>query len=411
MARVVILGAGHAGTQAAASLRDEGHGGPVTLVSDEADLPYQKPPLSKSFMTAADAPLQPLRGAASYAEKDITLRLGVAATAIDRAAQCLRFADGGTLAYDRLILATGTAARRLAVPGAERAGVFYLRSAADARAMRAALPEVRRVVVIGGGFIGLEAAAMLALRGIAVTVVEMAPQVLGRAVSGAVAGAVAAYLTGIGVTLHCATGIARIDGAARAEAVVLSDGRTLPADMVVVGIGAVPQVALAQAAGLACDNGILVDATLVTSDPAIFAIGDCAAYPQAQIGRMARLESVQNATDQARAVARTLTGRPAAYDALAWFWSDIGALRLQIAGLSHDADEAIAVHRADGALQSVWRLARGRLVAVETLDSAGEHMLARRLIAEGLTPPRAIMASGDIAALKADYAAARAAQV
>ncbi|MBE0413718.1 FAD-dependent oxidoreductase [Yoonia sp.] len=408
MAGVVILGAGHAGTQAAASLREAGFTGPVTLVSDEADLPYHKPPLSKSFMKQADAPLQPLRGAATYAQKDITLRLGVAVTAIDRPARCLHFADGSRLNYDRLILATGTAARRLTAPGADLGGVFYLRSAQDARAMRAALPDAGRVVVIGGGFIGLEAAAMLAARGIAVTVIEMATQVLGRAVSGAVASAVAADLVANGVTLRCGAGIDHLSGAGQVGAVHLTDGTRLPADIVVVGIGAMPEVALAQAAGLACDNGVVTDATLATSDPAIFAIGDCAAYPQAQLGRMARLESVQNATDQARALAQTLTGNPVVYDALPWFWSDIGALKLQIAGLSHDADDAIVVHRADGSLQSVWRLAQGRLVAVETLDSPGEHMLARRLIAEGLTPARDVMASGDMAALKAAYASARA---
>ena len=407
MAGIVILGAGHAGTQAAASLRDEGYDGPVTLVSDESDLPYHKPPLSKSFMKEADTPLQPLRGHSTYAEKNIVLHLGVAVTSIDRAGRCLRFSDKTTLVYDRLILATGTSARRLSVPGAALDGVFHLRSAQDARAMRAALPQVRRVVVIGGGFIGLEAAAMLVARGIAVTVVEMAPQVLGRAVSAAVAEAVARDLTAAGVDLRRGIGIDRLEGEAKVAAVMLSDGSRLPADMVVVGIGAVPEVALAQAAGLACDNGLATDATLATSDPAIFAIGDCAAYPQAQLGRMARLESVQNATDQARAVARTLTGKPTRYTALPWFWSDIGALKLQIAGLSQDADEAIATRRADGSLQSVWRLAHGKLVAVETLGSAGEHMLARRLIAEGLTPPRETMASGDMAALKDFYASAR----
>jgi 3-phenylpropionate/trans-cinnamate dioxygenase ferredoxin reductase component len=267
---------------------------------------------------------------------------------------------------------------------------------------------VRRVVVIGGGFIGLEAAAMLAARGIAVTVVEQAPRLLGRAVSSVVAEAVGKHLKNCGADLRCGIGIDRLEGEAKIMAVHLADGTRLPGDMVVVGIGAVPQVALAQTAGLHCDNGIATDTTLVTSDPTILAIGDCSAYPQAQLGRVARLESVQNATDQARAVARTLTGTPTPYVALPWFWSDIGDLKLQIAGLSQDADEAIAVHRADGSLQSVWRLARGKLVAVETLGSAGEHMLARRLIAEELTPPREMMASCDMAVLKDFYAGARA---
>lgn len=400
---IVILGAGHGGAQLAASLRDEGYAGAITLVSDEADLPYHKPPLSKSFMKEGDTPLQPLRGPSFYADKSIDLALGIAVTQIDCAAQTVIFADDSVLGYDQLVVATGTTARRLTVPGADLPHVFHLRSATDARAMRAALPGIARVVVIGGGFIGLEAAAMLAARGLSVQVVEMAPQVLGRAVSPAVAQVVADYLTAQGVGLHLGVNISEV----RPDGVALGDGLVLPADMVVVGIGAVPEVALAQAAGLACDNGILTDALLATSDPHIHAIGDCAAYPQAQLGRMARLESVQNATDQARVLAKTLTGNPASYVALPWFWSDIGTQKLQIAGLSQDADEAIIVRRADGTLQSVWRLAQGRLVAVETINSAGEHMLARRLIAEGITPERSVMQSGDMAMLKASYVAAK----
>ena len=400
---IVILGAGHGGAQLAASLRGEGYAGAITLVSDEADLPYHKPPLSKSFMKEVDTPLQPLRGPGFYADKSIDLALGIAVTQIDRAAKTVIFADGSVLGYDQLVLATGTTARRLTVPGADLPHVFHLRSATDARAMRAALPGVARVVVIGGGFIGLEAAAMLAARGLLVQVVEMAPQVLGRAVSPAMAQAVADYLTAQGVGLHLGAGIAAV----RPDSVAVGDSSVLPADMVVVGIGAVPEVALAQAAGLACDNGIVTDAQLATSDPHIHAIGDCAAYPQAQLGRMARLESVQNAADQARVLAKTLTGNPVSYDALPWFWSDIGTQKLQIVGLSQDADEGIIVRRADGTLQSVWRLAQGRLVAVETINSAGEHMLARRLIAEGITPERSAMQSGDMAVLKAAYATAK----
>jgi 3-phenylpropionate/trans-cinnamate dioxygenase ferredoxin reductase component len=400
--RIAILGAGHGGAQLAASLREEGYAGAITLVSDEPDLPYHKPPLSKSFMKEAETPLQPLRGLSFYADKSIDLALGIGVTQIDRAAQRLIFADGSVLGYDQLVLAMGTTARRLSVLGAGLPHVFHLRSAKDARAMRSALPSAARVVVIGGGFIGLEAAAMLAARGLSVQVAEMASQVLGRAVSPPIAQAVADYLTSQGVGLHLSASIAQV----RPDGVALGDGSVLPADMVVVGIGAVPEMALAQAAGLACENGVLTDALLATSDPQIYAIGDCAAYPQAQLGRTARLESVQNATDQARALAKTLTGKPAPYDALPWFWSDIGTQKLQIAGLSQDADEAISVRRADGALQSVWRLAQGRLVAVETINSAGEHMLARRLIAEGITPERSAMQSGDMAVLKAAYAAA-----
>ncbi|WP_108482399.1 NAD(P)/FAD-dependent oxidoreductase [Oceaniglobus ichthyenteri] len=407
MAGIVIIGAGHGGVQLAASLRDQGFGGQITLISNEADWPYHKPPLSKSYMQTQEAPLQALRGARFFDDKQINLRLGAAVSSIDRAAQTVTFADGATLGYDTLVLATGTTARRLAVPGADLAGVFHLRTAEDARAMRSALGGVRRVAVIGGGFIGLEAAAMLAARGLSVEVLETAPRLLGRAVSRAVADAVGEYLVRQGVKIHCSSAVSQLVGQKQVNTVQLEDGQKIAADMVVVGIGAVPEITLAQAAGLDCDNGIVTNSLLATSDRAIYALGDCVAYPQAQLGRMARLESVQNATDQARALARTLTGTPTPYDTLPWFWSDIGTLKLQIAGLSHDADEAITVHRDDGTLQSVWCLAKGRLVAVETLNSPGEHMLARRLIADGLTLDRAVMASGDMMRLKAAYSVAR----
>ena len=406
MAGVVIVGAGHAGAQLAASLREEGYAGPITLVSGEADLPYHKPPLSKSFMKAEDAPLQPLRAQVFFEAKGIDLLLGRTVTGIDRADRRVSLADGSHLDYAQLVLATGTSARKLAVPGATLAGVHTLRTAGDARRLRASLPQAGRVVVIGGGFIGLEAAAMLASRGLEVSVVELALRVLGRAVSPAIAEAVAQDLEGQGVQIRCGAGIDRLSGGDRVEAVHLADGSVLAADLVIVGIGAVPETGLAEAAGLACDNGIVTDALLTTSDPLIHAIGDCVSYPQAQLRRRARLESVQNATDQARALARTLTGKPAAYDALPWFWSDIGPLKLQIAGLSHDADEDIVVRRDDGSLQSVWRLSRGSLVAVETVNSGAEHMLARRLISQGLTPERGVIASGDVAALKAACAVA-----
>lgn len=405
---VVIIGAGHAGTQLAASLREEGFAGPVTLIAREADLPYHKPPLSKSFMKDADAPLQPLKGQRFFADQAIDLRLGVEVAAIDRAVRQVVLSDGAPVPYARLVLATGAAARRLDLPGADLQGVFHLRTADDARAMRAALPAGGRVVVIGGGFIGLEAAAMLRARDHQVEVVELAPRLLGRAVSATIAAALADDLARQGVGIRCGTGIERLTGSAAVSGVRLSDGTTLPADMVVVGIGALPDDGLARQAGLACEGGIVTDALLATSDPCIFAIGDCAAFPQVHLNARTRVESVQNATDQARALARTLTGRPAAYDAVPWFWSDIGALKLQIAGLAARSDSEIAVRAPDGTLRCVWRLDAGRLAAVETLNDPGIHMLARRLLAAGITPEASAMASGDKAALKAVLAGAQA---
>ncbi|MYM57547.1 NAD(P)/FAD-dependent oxidoreductase [Thalassovita mangrovi] len=402
MAGVVIIGAGHGGTQLAAGLRDEGYAGTIDLISADPDHPYHKPPLSKSFMKAEDAPLQPLRAPVFFADKDIRLHLGQTATGIDRAAKTVTLADGATLPYAALVLATGTEARRLTLPGHDLPGVHTLRTASDARALRGALPGVARVVVIGGGFIGLEAAAMLAGRGIAVTVAELAPRLLGRAASAEVAQAVAHELEALGVRVLTGVSVEAIEGEGRVAAVRLGT-EVLAADLVIVGIGAVPVDGLARAADLTVENGVVVDAHLATSDPHIFALGDCASFPAPGNGRHMRLESVQNATDQARALAATLAGKPTAYGAVPWFWSDIGPMKLQIAGLIGAADEAITTHGADGRLKSVYHLAAGRLVAVETLNSAGEHMLARRLLTDGVTPPRDVLATGDAARIKAAW--------
>ena len=404
MAGVVIVGAGHGGTQLAASLRDEGYTDEIDLVSADPDHPYHKPPLSKSFMKTEDAPLQPLRAEVYFAEKDIRLHLGQAVSGIDRVSRTVELADGGRLPYEALVLATGTEARRLALPGHDLAGVHVLRTAGDARALRRALPGAVNVVVIGGGFIGLEAAAMLAGRGLSVTVAELAPRLLGRSASVSVAHAVADELGTQGVRVLTGISVEAIEGEGRVSAVRLG-GEVLPADLVIVGIGAAPVDGLAQAAGLAVENGIVVDATLATSDPHVFALGDCANFPEIHSGRRMRLESVQNATDQARALAATLAGRPAVYGALPWFWSDIGPLKLQIAGITNAANEAIETLDSAGRLKSVYHLSNGRLVAVETLNSGGEHMLARRLLNDSVTPPRDVLATGDVAQIKAAWQA------
>lgn len=384
-AGIVIVGAGHGGVQAAASLREEGYTGAITLVSDDPNAPYQRPPLSKAFIKGEATPESLiLRGPAYYTEKQIDLRLGESVVGIDRAGRTARLASGAVLPYEHLILATGALARPASFAGAELEGVLALRDMNDAARLKAKLEGAKNVVVIGAGFIGLEFAATAAAKGADVQVVEVAPRVMGRAVSQTISDFYADAHRGFGAKLHLGAGVSAIEGAdGRATAVHLSDGRRLPADLVLLGIGILANEKLAAAIGLDVDNGIVVDNAMTTSDPQISAIGDCCAHPNVYAGRRFRLESVQNATDQARVVARKLTGKPAIYDALPWFWSDQGDLKLQIAGLNMGCDTFVT--RGDPASRSfsVFGFSAGRLRVVESVNRAADHMIARRLIAGG----------------------------
>ena len=401
-AGIVIVGAGHGGVQAAASLREEGYAGPITLISDDPNAPYQRPPLSKAFIKGeATAESLILRGPAYYPEKQIDLRLGESVREIDCAARIARLTSGASLAYEHLILATGAIARPATFSGAELEGVLALRDMNDAAQLKARLEGAAHVVVIGAGFIGLEFAATAAAKGADVQVVEVAPRVMGRAVSQTISDFYADAHRGFGVKLHLGAGVLSIEGAGgRVTGVHLSDGRHLPADLVLVGIGILANEALAASAGLAVDNGVVVDEALTTSDPHVSAIGDCCAHPNPYAGRRFRLESVQNATDQARVVARKLTGKAARYDALPWFWSDQGDLKLQIAGLNMGCD--LFVTRGDIASRSfsVFGFSGGRLRVVESVNRAADHMIARRLIAAGaaLSPEEAADPAFDLKA-------------
>jgi 3-phenylpropionate/trans-cinnamate dioxygenase ferredoxin reductase subunit len=382
---IVIIGAGHAGVQAAASLREEGSDDSIVLLSGEPDLPYQRPPLSKAFLKGAmDRAGLPLRAEQFYREKQIDLRLGVQATRIDLAGRRVELGAGGAEPFDHLILATGARPRPFAIPGAELDGVLTLRNIADAAAIRDRLGPGRRVVVIGAGFIGLEIAATALAVGGEVTVVEIA-RPLGRAVSPPTSDFFLDAHQAFGARFRLGVGVDAIEGAkGAAVAVVLADGERVPADLVIVGVGVLAEDALARAAGLACDNGVVVDALLVASNPAVSAIGDCAQFPQHSVGQMLRLESVQNATDQARSVARRQTGKPAPYAALPWFWSDQGDLKLQIAGLSHGVDRWTLRGDPKDRAFAAFGFRAGALAAVETVNRGAEHMAARRIIGGGL---------------------------
>jgi 3-phenylpropionate/trans-cinnamate dioxygenase ferredoxin reductase component len=383
---VVIVGAGHGGVQAAASLREEGYGGAITLISAEPHLPYQRPPLSKAYLKGnMEADGLPLRAAQFYTERSIDLLLGETATRIDRGARRVELASGKSLAYDCLVLATGARQRPLDVPGIDLNGVLVLRDLTDARALRVRIDAARRVVVVGAGFIGLEIAATAVGLGREVTVVEVSPRPLGRAVSPATSAFFLQAHQAFGAQMLLGAGVVALHGQGGAVTQLeLSDGSRLPADLAIVGIGILPEDRLAREAGLACDNGIIVDEHLQTSDPRISAIGDCALFPSAVLGFPVRLESVQNAVDQAKTVARRIVGRPEPYVALPWFWSDQGDLKLQIVGLSHGCDQWVV--RGDPLSRSfaVFGFRGNQLAAVETVNRAGDHMAARRIIGAGL---------------------------
>jgi 3-phenylpropionate/trans-cinnamate dioxygenase ferredoxin reductase subunit len=398
---VVVIGAGQAGFQAAASLREEAFEGRVVLLGDEPDLPYQRPPLSKAYLTGkADAGLVRLRPERFYAENRVELRAGERAGAIDRAAHQVVLASGERLPYDHLIIATGARNRALPITGGALDGVFQLRTLAEAEALRRRLEGVRYAVVVGAGFIGLEFAAVVAGRGLEVTVVEAAGRVMSRAVSKPVSDCFRAAYERLGVRFVLGAAVVAILGAdGRVTGVTTADGRRFPADLVLVGIGVLPNTDLAAEAGLAVADGVAVDERLLTCDPAISAIGDCAAFPCRHAGGGAvRLESVQNAVDQARCVAARLADRPTPYVSLPWFWSDQGPLKLQIAGLAAPHEQAVL--RGDPAQGSfsVFCFQGGRLTGVESVNRPLDHILARRLLAGGasLTPEQVAHRSFDL---------------
>jgi 3-phenylpropionate/trans-cinnamate dioxygenase ferredoxin reductase component len=328
------------------------------------------------------------------------LRLGVGAKRINRAAHEVELSDGDRVAYGHLILATGARQRRLDVPGVDLPGVFALRDIADATAIRERLGAKPKVVIIGAGFIGLEIAATAASLGAEATVVEIA-RPMGRAVSPIMSDFFLREHAAFGARFKLGVGVAAIEGREHAETVVLSDGERLSADMVVVGIGVVAEDALARDCGLECDNGVVVDEFLMTSDPAISAIGDCAHFPHAALGFRTRLESVQNAVDQGRAVAARLMGKSKPYNELAWFWSDQGDLKLMIAGLAHGVEQWVV--RGDPATRafSTFGFRDGKLAVVESVNKAGDHAAAKRIIGttKTLTPEEAADPAFDLRGL------------
>ena len=403
LSSIVILGTGQGGFQLAMSLRDEGFGGRIVMVGDEAFLPYQRPPLSKAFLSGGtDEEGVLLRPPGYFEEHRIELHTAARAVRIDRAARKLILGTGEELDYDHLALATGARNRRLAVEGADLAGVLQLRDLAEAIAIRGLLSALREVVVIGAGFIGLEFAATARAKGIEVTVIEAAARPMARAISQPMSEFFQIKHQAAGIGFRFGDGVRRILGeAGRAVGVETISGEIIPADLVLVGIGILPNVELAADAGLLVEDGIVADEFLATADPAVSAFGDCARAPNRYATAPIRIESVQNAVDQARCLAQRLTGNPVPYAALPWFWSDQGGLKLQIAGLTTPHDLAVARGDPAGGAFSVYCFRDGRYLGTESVNRVHDYMLARRLLAAGiaLSPSQAADTGLDLKSL------------
>lgn len=378
MTKVLIIGAGHAGGTAAALLRQYGHEGPVVLAGEEAAPPYQRPPLSKAWLKGeADLEALLLRPESFYAEQDIDLRTGVTATAIDAAGKTVTFADGTVEPYDVLILATGSTARRLALPGADRPDLLELRTLVDAEKLKAALGPGKRLAVVGGGYVGLEAAASARALGAGAVVIERMDRVLARVASETLSTFFTEHHRAHGVEILTSAEVTGFEDAG----VRLADGRLIEADAVLVGVGALACEQLAREAGLTCLNGVVVDAEARTSDPSIFAIGDVTFRPvPVHGGAMHRLESVPNALEQAKQAASAIVGRSAPAPETPWFWSDQYEVKLQIAGLPGEADRQVVRGDVAAGAFAVFHLAGDRIVCVEAVNAPAEFMAGRMMI-------------------------------
>lgn len=396
--RVVIVGAGQAGAALAAKLRALGHQGEIVMLGDEPAPPYQRPPLSKAYLLGEmEEDRLWLRAPEFWAENGVELRLGQAVTAIDPTARTVTV-GGEPLEYDHLALTTGSTPRRLpASVGGSLAGVHTVRTLADVDAMRGEFRPGRKVIIVGGGYIGLEAAAVASKLGLDVTVLEMAPRILQRVAAPETSDYVRALHQAHGVKVLESTGLNRLVGDERVAGALLTDGRQLPADFVIVGVGITPNTHLAEMAGLAIDNGIATDELGRTSDPSIWSAGDCASFPW-QAGRI-RLESVGNAIDQAEAVAANILGAGVPYQAKPWFWSDQYDLKLQIAGLNIGYDH-IVTRKGEGDVASFWYYRGAELLAVDAMNDSRAYMVGKRLIEMGKSPaPEVIVSTPDLKAL------------
>jgi len=391
--KIVIAGAGHAAGQVVASLKQKEFDGDIVLVGEEAFLPYQRPPLSKKFLAGEIAAERlHFKPDSFYDDPNIDVRLHTRITAIDRSTKTLSAENGDAISYDTLILALGSRVRDVPVEGHELEGVHYLRSIRDVNAIRQELESAQRLVIVGAGYIGLEVAAVTRQLGLDVTVIEMADRVMSRVVSPEVSAFFAGEHIARGVDLRLATGLSAFRGDRRVAAVEITDGHMIDTDFVVVGAGIRPNTALAEAAGLDTDNGIVVDERCRTSDPDIYAVGDCTSHPSSIYGRRVRLESVHNALEQAKTAAANVCGEDLHYSQVPWFWSDQYDLKLQIAGLSQGHDEIVMRGNTEDRSFACLYLQEDRLIAIDAINAPRDFVQAKPLIANAATPDRGKLA-------------------
>ena len=390
MSGIIVIGAGQAGSSLVAKLRKDGYEGEITLIGSEPVPPYQRPPLSKAYLLG-EMELERLflRPESFYADQNITLRLGQTVTGIDAAAKTVSLGDE-VLSYDHLALTTGSVPRRLpAAIGGDLDGVFVVRTLADVDAMEPSVREGARALIVGGGYIGLEAAAVAAKKGMQVVLVEMGDRILQRVAAPETSDYFRKVHTGHGVDIREGVGLSRLTGEGRVTGAELTDGTSLEVDLVIVGVGITPDTALAEAAGVELENGIKTDAHGRTSDPSIWAAGDCASFPYK--GQRIRLESVPNAIDQAEVVAQNILGGEVEYVAKPWFWSDQYDVKLQIAGLNTGYDNVV-VRRTDELSVSFWYYHGDQLIAVDAMNDPRAYMVGKRLIEGGKSPDKTVVA-------------------
>jgi 3-phenylpropionate/trans-cinnamate dioxygenase ferredoxin reductase subunit len=381
---VVIAGAGHAAGQTAVSLRQKGFSGRIIMIGDEDWVPYQRPPLSKAYL-AGELEIERLffKPEKFWPEHDIETMLGVHVDSIDAAAKTLALSNGDSVSYDKLVLATGSRVRELPIPGNQLEGVHYLRNIADVKKLQPAFKEGARLVIVGGGYIGLEVAAVGRKKGLDVTVLETENRVMNRVVATEISEFFQQMHTQEGVKLELGRRVKEIQGTGKVSSVNCADGFSVPADICIIGIGIIPNTEIAEAAGVKCSNGIVVDEYCQTSDPDILSAGDCTRHPNPILGRHLRLESVHNAIEQGKTVAASIVGAPAAYAQVPWFWSDQYNVKLQIVGITEGYDQFVIRGNPDERSFAAFYLQNGKLLAVDAINSPREFMLGKKLIAAG----------------------------